>query len=138
MRRDGLSLAQACRLEHVKPRTVLRNLGGAVRQDRPGGRYRATKGDRLQRDLQVATVLGQTRITVSGSKAATEIAQYQNAVALYLRKGDESQLEKFKGKTVGMRGQRVELITDPSTLSALALAGALQFDQLYTSIAGAR
>jgi hypothetical protein len=136
MRREKLSLAEASRLEHIKPATVLRYVGSAVRQDRPGGRYRATKSDRLRRDLQIPTASGQTTVTVSGSKAATEIAEYQNAVARYLRKGDVSKLKQFQGKVVGIRGQRVELVTDTAVLSSLAQAGALQFDQLYASIAG--
>lgn len=137
MRRENLSLAEASRLEHIKPRTFLRYVGSAVRQDNPGGRYYATKGDRYRRELQIPSALGQTTVTVVGSRAATEIAEYQNAVGLYLRKGDTSKLDRFKGKMVGVRGKRVELITDPETLSSLALAGALQFDQLYASIAGA-
>src|SRR5258708_4943019 len=133
LRREKLSLAEASRLEHIKPRTFLRYVGSAVRQDKPGGRYHATAGDRFRRELQIPTALGQTTVTVVGSRAATEIAEYQNAVAFYLRKGDASKLERFKGKTVGVRGKRVELITDPAALSSLALAGALQFDQLYAS-----
>jgi hypothetical protein len=136
MRQGHLSLAEACHLEHIKPATVLRYVGSAVRQERPGGRYRATKSDRFRRDLQIPTASGQITITVSGSKAATEIAEYQNAVARYLRKGDASKLKRFQRKMVGIRGQRVELVTDPTILSSLAQAGALQFDQLYASIAG--
>jgi|HubBroStandDraft_6_1064221.scaffolds.fasta_scaffold275811_2 hypothetical protein len=136
MRRQDLSLAQACRLEHIKPSTFLGNVGGAVRQDRPGGRYRAIAGDRFRRDLQIPTALGPTAVPIYGSKNAREISNYLNAIALYLRKGDASQLERFKGKTVSVRGQQVELISDPSTLSSLALAGALQFDQLYASFTG--
>jgi hypothetical protein len=137
MRRENLSLAEASRLEHIKPKTLLRYVGGAVRQDSPGGRYYATTGDRYRRELQIPSALGQTTVTVIGSRAATEIAEYQNAVGLYLRKGDASKLERFKGKMVGVRGRKVELITDPATLFSLGLAGALRFDQLYASIAGA-
>src|SRR6516225_1648320 len=86
MRREKLSLAEASWLEHIKPKTVIRNVGKAIRQDRPGGHYYATKGDRLRRDLQIQTALGQAPVTVVGSRAATEIAKYQNAVAFYLRK----------------------------------------------------
>jgi hypothetical protein len=136
MRRQHLSLAEACRLEHIKPSTFLRNVGGAVRQDKPGSRYRAVSGDRFRRDLQIPTAFGPTSVPIYGSKNATEISDYLNAIALYLRKGDASRLERFKGKTVGVRGQKIELITDPETLSSLALAGALQFDQLYASFTG--
>jgi hypothetical protein len=137
MRRDKLSLAEACRLEHIKPSTLLRHVGSAVQQDRPGGRYRATAGDRLRRDLQIPTALGPTPVPVYGSKKAKEVSNYLNAISLYLRKGDASRLRRFKGKTIQVRGQTLELITDPATLSDLALAGALQFDQLYASFAGA-
>lgn len=136
MRRQHFSLAQACRLEHIKPSTFLRNVGGAVRQEKHGSRYRAVEGDRFRRDLQIPTVLGPTTVPIYGSKNAREISNYLNAIALYLRKGDASRLERFKGKTVGVRGQKIELITDPETLSSLALAGALQFDQLYASFTG--
>lgn len=136
MRRQHLSLAEACRLEHIKPSTFLHQVGSAVRQDKPGGRYGAVAGDRFRRDLQIPTVLGPAAVPIYGSKNAKEISNYLNAVALYLRKGDTSRLERFKGKTVGVRGQKVELITDPTTLLALALAGALQFDQLYASFTG--
>jgi hypothetical protein len=136
MRRDKLSLAEACRLEHIKPSTLLRNVGAAVRQDKPGGRYRAVAGDKFRRDLQIPTALGPLAVPIYGSKNATEVSSYLNAIAVYLRKGDASRLRQFKGKTVGGRGQKIKLITDPETLSSLALAGALQFDQLYASFTG--
>lgn len=137
MRRDKLSLAEACRSEHIKPNTLLRHVGSAIQQDRPGSRYRATAGDRLRRDLQIPTALGPISVPAHGSKKAREISNYLNAIALYLRNGDASKLERFKGKTIRVRGQKLELITDQATLSALAFAGALQFDQLYASITGA-
>jgi hypothetical protein len=136
MRRQNLSLGEACRLEHIKASTVLRHVGSAIQHDRTGGRYHAVAGDRFRRDLQIPTVLGPIAVPIYGSKNATEISDYLNAIALYLRKGDESRLKRFKGKTVGVRGRKIELITDPETLSSLALAGALQFDQLYASFTG--
>src|SRR5258708_4253230 len=137
MRRDKLSLAEACRLEHIKPSTFLRHVGSAVHQGRPGGRYQARAGDRFRRDLQIPTALGPTRVPIHGSKKSKEISNYLNAIALYLRKGDASKLDLFKGKIIRVRGQKLQLITDPPTLSGLAMAGALQFDQLYASFTGA-
>ena len=137
MRRDKLSLAQACRLEHMKPGTFLKHVGSAVKQDRPGGRYHATVGDRFRRDLQIPTALGPMPVPIYGSRNAKEISNYLNGIAHYLRKGDTVRLEPFKGKTIRVAGKSVELITDPATLSSLAMAGALQFDQLYASFAGA-
>lgn len=137
MRRDGLSLAAASRLDHIKPRTVLRHVGSALRQDKPGARFRVTRSDRFKRELQIPTALGPTKAPVYGIKAARKLSKYANAVNHYLRTGDPSRLEAFKGKTIRVRGRKIELTTDPSTLSALAEADALRLDQLYASVAGA-
>jgi hypothetical protein len=136
MRRQHTSLAAACRLEHVKPSTVLRHIGSAIRQDKPGARYRATKGDRFKRDLQIPTALGPITIPVYGSKNAEKISKYLNAVAHYLRTGDQAKLRPFKGKSLKAGGKQVKLLTDPDTLSSLAEADALHLDQLYASVAG--
>ena len=135
MRREKVSLAEACRLEHIKPSTFLRYVGSAVRQDKPGGRYRATKGDRFRRDLQIATPFGPVTIPVYASKNAEKISKYLNAVAHYLRTGDQAKLRPFKGKTLKVGRQRIKLLTDPDTLSSLAEADVLHLDQLYASVA---
>jgi len=137
MRRERLSLAAASRLEHTKPSTVLRYVGSALRQDKPGGRFRVTRSDRLKRELEIPTALGPTKVPVYGSKAARRLSEYANAINHYLRTGDASRLEAFKGKTIRVRGRKIELTTDPSTLSALAEADALRLDQLYASFVGA-
>jgi hypothetical protein len=134
MRRKHLSLAAASRLEHIKPATVLRHVGSAVRQDRPGSRYRATKGDRFRRDLQIPTAQGPMMVPVYGSKNAEKVSKYLNAIGHYLRTGDESKLRPFKGKTLKADGKRIKLLTDPNTLSSLAEAEALHIDQLYASV----
>jgi hypothetical protein len=138
MRREHLSLAEACKQAHVKPATVLRYVGSAVHQSKAGSRYVVTRNDSFRRDLQIPTALGQVDIPVRGSKVAREISRYSNAVGLYLRTGDTSSLKPFIGKTVGgHRGQQIELLTDPDTLSALAQAGSLNIDQLYSDVTGA-
>lgn len=137
MRREKLSLAEACRLEHIKPATFLRHVGSAVRQDRHGGRYRPTKGDRFRRDVQIPTATGPEPIPIYGSKAASEISEYLNAVALYGRTGDTSGLRQFEGKTFKSRGRTIELVTDPTVLTTLAEAEQLHIDQMYAAIMGA-
>jgi hypothetical protein len=135
MRRKHVSLAAACRLEHTKPTTVLRYVGSAVRHDRPGGRFRATKGDRFRRDLQIPSANGPITVPIYGSKNAENISKYLNAVAHYLRTGDESKLRPFKGKALKVAGKRIKLLTDPRALLSLAEADLLHFDQLYASVA---
>ncbi|MBB5328426.1 hypothetical protein [Tunturiibacter gelidoferens] len=136
MRRGHVSLSEACRLEHIKPSTVRRYVGSAIRQDKLGGRFRATSGDTFRRDLQIPTVDGPTVIQVYGSKNARFISNYLNAVSEYLRTGKREKLDSFKGKTVKVNGKNVELITDPAMLLPLAEADVLHFDQLYASATG--
>ncbi len=136
MRHEKLSLAAACRLEHIKPATFLRYVGSAVHRDRPGGRFRATAGDRFRRDLQIPTAQGLVTIPVYGSRNAENISKYLNAVASFLRTGDQRRLRGFKGKTLKAGGKRIKLVTDPHVLSSLAEADALHFDQLYASTTG--
>jgi hypothetical protein len=136
MRREHLSLAAAGRLEHIKPATVLRYVGSAIHHDKSGGRYHATKGDRFRRDIQLPTATGPIIVPVYGSKNAENISKYLNAVALYLRTGDQTKLRPFKGKTIQAGKRRIKLVTDPDELSLLADADALHLDQLYASRKG--
>jgi hypothetical protein len=138
MRREHLSLSEVCRQEHIKPATFRRFVGSAVRQDKPGGRFRAIAGDSFRRDLQIPTVLGQVVISVRGSRNARFIANYLNAVSEYLRTGKTQKLDLFKGKTVKVDGKDLQLITDPAKLLPLAEADVLHFDQLYASATGRR
>src|SRR4051812_21084450 len=59
--RQGESLSQAARDNGVTTRTVKRYVGSALIQDRPGGRIRATKNDRLVRYLQIPGFDGRPR-----------------------------------------------------------------------------
>jgi hypothetical protein len=136
MRREHISLSKASREEHIKPATVRRYVGSAVRRDKPGGPFRATKGDSFRRDLQIPTAQGPTVVPVFGSKNASMISNYLNAVSEYLRKGKREKLDSFKGKTVKVNGKDIELITDPAKLLPLAEADVLHFDQLYASATG--
>lgn len=136
MRREHISLSKACREEHIKPATFRHYVGSAVRQDRPGGPFRATKGDSFRRDLQIPTAQGPTVIAVYGSKNARFISDYLNAISEYLRTGKRAKLDAFKGKSVKVDGKNVKLITDPAMLLPLAEADVLHFDQLYASATG--
>src|SRR5690348_3524081 len=68
--RQGESLSKAARDNGVTTRTIKRYVGSALVQDRPGGRIRAAKSDRLVRYLQIPGPDGQPRdINVRGSRA---------------------------------------------------------------------
>ena len=125
MRRTGSSLAAAAREEHIDPRTVQKYLRAELR----GKARRATKTDRRKRDMLVPTSLGNTPVTLRGSKQASELGKYMAAVGKYLRTGDTEGLADFEGMSIGGHA----LITDPDVLSSLAQAGALTLDEIYAT-----
>lgn len=102
----------------------------ALVQDRPGGRIRATKSDRLVRYLQIPGPNGPKEISVRGSKAASEVANYKAAVNRFLR-GDRKALVPWRGKKIAS----VELVTDPKVLVDQADKGLLPY-ALYRSLSG--
>ena len=109
--RQGDSLAKAARDNGVTIRTVKRYVGSALVQDRPGGRIRATKSDRLVRYLQIPGPGGPREITVRGSKTASQFAKYKADINRLLR-GDLHAMTKWHGKKIA----GIELITDPTVL----------------------
>ena len=128
--RNGASISRAARDNGVTPRTIKRYAGAALVQDRPGGRIRASKSDRLMRYLQIPGPNGPIQISVRGSKAASEVANYKAAVNRFLR-GDRNALAKWHGKKIA----GVELITARNTLVDQADKGQLPY-ALYRSLSG--
>jgi hypothetical protein len=122
MRRTGASLTAAAREEHIDPRTVRKHLRVELR-----GRGKPTKADRRRREMLVPTNLGNSPVTVRGSKQASQLGRYMSAVSKYLRTGDVDGLAEFEGKSIAGH----VLITDADLLSSLAQAGALTLDEIY-------
>jgi hypothetical protein len=122
MRRTGSSLTAAAREEHIDPRTVRKYLRAELR-----GRGKPTKADRRSREMLVPTTLGNSPVTVRGSKQASQLGRYMSAVSKYLRTGDVDGLAEFEGQSIAGHA----LITDADLLSSLAQAGALTLDEIY-------
>jgi hypothetical protein len=135
MRADGLSLRQASREFGIDSRTVLR-LGGSAVRKRASGRYVAKASDQLLRVLAVPTDKGTREIALRGSKQASLLGRYWDAVQRYLQTGDASSLQTFRGKYLtDANGKRTELLTDPNELNRLGNAGVLSFESLYARVA---
>jgi hypothetical protein len=129
--RQGDSLWKAARDNGVTRRTIKRYVGSALIQDRPGGRVRAKKSDRLVRYLQIPGNDGRPKdITAPGSKAASEVASYKADINRLLR-GDVHAMDKWRGKKIA----GVELVTDPKILIEQARKEILPYS-LYRSLAG--
>ena len=133
MRGRGESLSEAARLEHTTPRTVQKFLAKQLKRN-ASGRYSATSGDTLRRDLNVLGLDGYVPVVVRSSKQAQLASEHLIAVGRFLRTGDTEWLKPFVGKRVG----GVELLTDPDRLRELADAGLVKLDALYREHRGGR
>lgn len=133
MRSRGESLSQAARLEHTTPRTVRKVVGKQLRRG-TSGRYSATGGDTLRRDLNVLGSEGYVPVTIRSWKQAQLASEHLIAVGRFLRTGDAEWLKPFVGKRVG----GVELLTDPDRLGVFADAGLVKLDALYREHRGPR
>ncbi len=118
----------------MKLATVKKYVGSQFHQDAPGKRWKPTKTDRLSDRMNVLTPQGPTTITVRGSRQRTRLGRYNIALAKWRRgePGADAELAAFEGQTVGGH----PLITDVKLLTTLEDAGALDFDELYSSLAG--
>src|ERR1019366_7349115 len=128
--RHGALISHAAQDNGVSQRTIKRYVGGALLQNRPGGRIRATKSDRLVRYLQIPGPHGPIDITAHGSKEASQAARYKAAVNRFLG-GDLKALAPWHGKKIA----GVELITAGITLKGLAQKEFLPYS-LYRSFSG--
>lgn len=133
MRSRGESLSKAARLEHTTPRTVRKLVGKQLKRT-SSGRYSATSGDTLRRDLNVLGSEGYVPVSVRSSKQAQLASEHLIAVGRFIRTGDTEWLKPFVGKRVA----GVELLTDPDRLHELADAGLIKLDALYREHRGGR
>jgi hypothetical protein len=133
MRSRGESLSTAARLEHTAPRTVRIVLGKQLRRS-ASGRYSATSGDTLRRDINVFSREGYVPVTVRSSKQPQLASEHLIAVGRFLRTGDTEWLKPFVGKRAG----GVELLTDPERLHEFADADLIKLDSLYRQQRGGK
>jgi hypothetical protein len=134
MRRAGLSLSKATKLQRIKPRTFLRHVGSAVHRSGPGKPWKATATDNIKAQMRVLTPKGPVMAVVRGSVERKRLSQYEFALRQFraAEVGADKELEKFKGLTVGGH----VLVTDLNELIQLEEAGKLDFDNLYYSVGG--
>ncbi|WP_158789476.1 hypothetical protein [Granulicella sp. L46] len=131
MRNGRVSLTQAAREARVSPRTVTKYGKSALRKGK-SGKYVVTKNDNLLRILSIPTVNGPQSIAVRGSKQASLLGEYWNAVHRYLQTGDTSRLREFHGqKITDASGVEIPLLVDPAALNHLGSAGVLSFESIY-------
>jgi len=125
MRQEGHSASEAAELAGTTTKSMRRYLGDALEQD--GRRLRASRGDRLYRELKVLTTEGTKVVGVRGSGQASLISQHANAVRQYLATGQTGALAPFAGRTIA--GLAFE--TDPTAIEEHWRRGELDWEDLY-------
>lgn len=115
-RRGKGSLSRLAQKRRIAPRTVQRASGGFRKR---GGRWVATRSDRVQRYLKTYEGGHRTEVLVADSRTAALLSRYANAVNHYLQTGDASRLREFEGKTyVDANGKEHTFETDPTKIRA--------------------
>ena len=124
MRNDpNLVLGRAARLHGVKPSTVKKYFGSALKKVR--GRLSVTKSDRFKVTLFLPDAQGNSvAIRTRSSKERTEASQYLRDLGRALR-GERDALSSWRGKKIA----GVELFTDESEL--ISIEPALSEFSLY-------
>jgi AcrR family transcriptional regulator len=125
-RRENLTIRTAARRAGVSVATVRRYAGEALTKD-AFGRLVPTAADRLYRRVKVIGPEGPTWVDLRGSRVASTVGEYWNAVRAYLETGEEAGLARFRGLRVG----GVELLTDPAAIEEVARRGEVSFEHLY-------
>lgn len=126
-RRGKGSLTRLGQRHGIAPKTV-RRASGAFRKR--GGRWVATRSDRVQRYLQTYEHGTRRSVLVTDSRTATLLSRYANAVGHYLDTGDASRVRSFEGRTYrDARGRVHTFETDPSKLRAAAERSEADFGQ---------
>jgi hypothetical protein len=134
MRNEGLSRKRAAQSVGITPSAMQKIVEPAL--EKRGHRYVASKGDRLVRFLVVPDARGGKReVAIRGSRQATLIAEYDNAVRRYVYTGDPSGLERFHGVTINSAGEHVPLLTDLDRIDWLSHSHQLSFESIYARIA---
>ncbi|HET6274550.1 MAG TPA: hypothetical protein VFE16_01265 [Candidatus Cybelea sp.] len=134
MRSEKISLAKAAREHAISPKTVRRYAGSALRKS-SRGTYNVRASDTILRPLIIPAPGGITEIATRDSRSASIVAEYANAVQVFLQTGDNSELRPFRGEhIIDAEGNRIPLLTDLDELERLGAAGVLSFESLYAKV----
>ncbi len=129
MRANRSTLQEAAAAQRTSPELVRFWIDDALLSRTP--RTRARAADRLYRPMRVLTADGPGEVEVRGSRAATTLGQYWNAVYHYLETGDTSRLDRFDG----VRVAGATLTSDTGVIEHVANTGELAFESIYAAVA---
>jgi hypothetical protein len=131
MKSDDISASAAARASGIPPRVLIDRGRSALRKLK-NGRYVAKRNDDLFRPVIVVSENGPLEVATRNFREASTAGKHSSAVERYLETGDDSALQRFRGKyIIDAQGNRVALLTDTDDLDELGSAGELSFESLY-------
>jgi hypothetical protein len=132
--RHGTTVAEAEHDAGISARAAYALLPEAF-QRRPGGRIVPRPHDDLSRSLVFYDARGQLNVRLRGSRDATRVAEYHNAVGAWLARGDPRPLRRFEGKSIrDEEGVEHQFLTDRALLNRFAAAGETRFESIYAFV----
>jgi hypothetical protein len=127
--------AQLLRKHHLGSRTARKYLGRNLLRG-ANGRVRASKADRLVRQLLFPMPFGDLPITTRNSKEASRLSEFFNDRDKLLR--GKLGVHEFETKWRGVRVAGQELFADASSIFRMQNAGVLKMENLYAGTSNAR
>jgi len=131
--RRGTSATEATRMAGTTTKTLFKYGGDAVARE--GRRIVARPEDSLFRLMRVPTDSGVVETYVHGSREASLVSRYWNAVRYYDETGDFSGVAALAGKKVTVNGRKVKLPTDRRAVDRLILSGEADIPDIYLEAA---
>jgi hypothetical protein len=123
MRTFGDSLPSASRAFGIREETVLR-LGGSALKRLPDGCYVARPTDTLLWIAFLPSYRGLREVALRGSREASLIVDYWNAVDFFFSTGSVAALRSLRRKwLIAGDGKRIQLLTDAKELRRYGQAG---------------
>ena len=136
LRRGEGPYSDLLRKHHLDTRTAHRYLGGNLLGGARGKRVRASKADRLVRELLLPTSSGDLPVRTRSSQDATKLSEFFHDRDKLLR--GKLNTGDFEAKWRGVRVADKELFADAAAIFRMANAGALKVENLYASTGGAQ
>ena len=134
LRNEKTSLKKASQEVGIRPETVKRWAGSALKKQ-PNGKIAPKSSDQLLRVLRVPSADGLRDVAIRGSRNATFLAEYFNALHRYLATGQFADLERFRGHFItDADGVQIPLPTDRAELKRFGSAG-FYFESIYSHTA---
>jgi len=136
LRRGKESYGELLRKHRLDTRTAHWYLGRNLLSGTRGERVRASKADRLVRELLFPLSSGDVPVRIRSSRDATKLSDFFRDRDKLLR--NKLSADQFEAKWRGVRVAGQELFADASAIFAMANAGELKVENLYASTGGGR